>query len=150
MAWGVETLTVPQRYAKAIAAGIDQFGGVADSEVIVQLVSDGMIPEDRIDASATRILVQKFALGLFENPYVDADAASGVAGRPEFARAALDAQERSMVLLSNQKSILPLKSDGKTKVFLVGFNPEAAKRAGLTPVQSRSEPDVALIRLNAP
>src|SRR5260370_36993766 len=112
MAWGVETLTVPQRYAKAIAAGIDQFGGVADSEVIVQLVSDGMIPEDRIDASATRILVQKFALGLFENPYVDADAASGGVGRPEIDRAAVDGQERSLVLLLNPKSSLPLRTDG--------------------------------------
>ena len=44
MPWEVENLTVPQRYAKALEAGIDQFGGVDNSTIIVNLVREGQAP----------------------------------------------------------------------------------------------------------
>ena len=67
-AWGVEALTLEQRYAKAIRAGINHFWGISDSELIVDLVRKGEIAEARVNQSATRILEREFALGLFENP----------------------------------------------------------------------------------
>ena len=147
MSWGVENLTTGERYAKAIDAGIDQFGGVADSDVIVNLVREGKVSEQRIDESAKRLLRQKFDLGLFENPYVDAGKAAGTAGRAEFKQAALEAQERSTVLLSNKKLELPQR---RKKVFLVGVSPAAATRAGLTPVVTMGEAEFAVVRLAAP
>jgi beta-glucosidase len=143
----VENLTVEQRYARALDAGIDQFGGVADSGVIVKLVRDGKIPEARIDESARRLLRQKFDLGLFENPYVDAAAAAKTAGQAEFKQAALEAQERSMVLLTNKKQELP---ERRRKVFLVGVSSAAATLAGLTPVATMGEAEYAVVRLTAP
>ena len=147
MPWGVENLTLEQRYAKALDAGIDQFGGVADSGVIVNLVREGKIPEARIDESARRLLRQKFDLGLFENPYVDEANAALTVGRPEFKQVALKTQERSMVLLTNKKLQLP---ERRKKVFLVGVSSAAATSAGLTPVATMGEAEYAVVRLAAP
>jgi beta-glucosidase len=147
MPWGVENLTVEQRYARALDAGIDQFGGVADSGVIVQLVREGKISQARIDESARRLLRQKFDLGLFENPYVDAAKAASTAGQAEFLEVALKAQERSMVLLTNPKLELP---EQRKKVFLVGVSSAAATSAGLTPVATMAEAEYAVVRLAAP
>jgi beta-glucosidase len=148
MPWGVESLTTEQRFAKAIAAGVDQFGGVSDSDLIVKLVREGQVTESRIDDSARRILVQKFELGLFENPYVDAAKAATIAGRPAFKQAALAAQERSMVLLAN-KQTLPLGAS-MHKVWLIGVDAKAAKQAGLIVAATPAEADFALARMHAP
>jgi beta-glucosidase len=147
MPWGVENLTVEQRYAKALDAGIDQFGGVADSNVIVKLVREGKVPAARIDESARRLLRQKFDLGLFENPFVDTAKAGRTAGQAEFKQAALKAQERSMVLLTNEKLQLP---ERRRKVFLAGVSSAAATAAGLTPVATMGEAEFAVVRLSAP
>ena len=45
MPWGVEHLSKAERFAKALEAGVDQFGGVADTDVIVELVESGRVPE---------------------------------------------------------------------------------------------------------
>ena len=65
-AWGVEQLSVPARMAKALDAGIDQFGGEACPEVLVELVRSGQVSEARVDISVRRLLRDKFRLGLFE------------------------------------------------------------------------------------
>ncbi len=148
MPWGVENLSVAQRYAQAIDAGIDQFGGVDDSSIIVKLVHDGTVQQSRIDVSAKRILVQKFALGLFENPYVDPAGAQATVGRGDFKLAALKAQEQSMVLLTNPRKLLPIRT--ARRVFLIGIQPAAASKAGLLPVASPDEADFAIVRLKAP
>ena len=71
MPWGVEKLSKVERYAKAVNAGIDQFGGVTDTDVLVAAVKSGLVSEARLDASVLRVLELKFRLGLFENPFVD-------------------------------------------------------------------------------
>jgi beta-glucosidase-like glycosyl hydrolase len=67
-AWGVEYLSELDRAARILAAGVDQFGGEQRPELIVQLVEEGRISEDRIDESVRRVLREKFVLGLFDNP----------------------------------------------------------------------------------
>jgi beta-glucosidase len=71
MPWGMEDATRLQRFVKAINAGVDQIGGTEDSQFIVAGVRDGLISEQRVRQAASRILLQKFQLGLFEQPYVD-------------------------------------------------------------------------------
>jgi len=68
MPWGVEDLTVAQRFAKGINAGVDQVGGTEQSKAIMEDVDNGSIPEARVREAAARILLQKFQLGLFEQP----------------------------------------------------------------------------------
>jgi beta-glucosidase len=81
-------------------------------------LSDGLITEDDINRSVTRILKQKFNLGLFENPYVDTDAIK--LNLPEEKELAAKIAEKSITLLLN-KSILPLSKAIK-KIALIGPN----------------------------
>ncbi len=155
MPWGVLDISKEERFAKAINAGIDQIGGTEDSQYIVEAVHNGKISEERVREAAGRILLQKFQLGLFEQPYVDADAAGTIAGRPEFVRDGEAAQAKAVVLLDNKsvgvtgKPILPINPAGK-KVFLVNVAAAEAKKAGFTVVDDPSKADVAIIRAPAP
>jgi beta-glucosidase-like glycosyl hydrolase len=97
MPWGVEDLTVAQRFAKAINAGVDQVGGTEQSQAIVEDVHNGSIPEARVREAAARILLQKFQLGLFEQPYVDEAKAATIAGDQEFVREGQAAQAKAVV-----------------------------------------------------
>ncbi len=99
MPWGVESLSMRQRFVKGVLAGVDQFGGTERADMLVDAVRAGELSEARLDTSVVRIMTQKFALGLFEHPYVDADAATRLVGNAAFQAAALGAQRRALVLL---------------------------------------------------
>jgi beta-glucosidase len=153
MPWGVDTLPKRARFVKAVRAGVDQFGGTEDAAVLVAAVRAGELTEARLDASVRRVMAQKFALGLFENPYVDADAASRRVGTDAFRQAGLDAQRRALVLLENQDATLPLKATGKSgalRVHVVGIDSAAVRRMGWVPVADPAQADVAIVRLDAP
>jgi len=138
--WGVEELGVEERLVKIVEAGCDQFGGEELPEVLVGLVRTGRIAEARIDASARRLLRDKFRLGLFDDPYVDPDEAGRTCGSPPFRAAGERAQRRSAVVISND-GVLPL-SEG-VRAYADGLDYEAA--AG-----SPAEADVAIVRRTAP
>jgi beta-glucosidase len=153
MPWGVESLPKRERFVKAVKAGVDQFGGTEDASVLVEAVRSGEIPEARLDESVRRIMAQKFELGLFEHPYVDAETASKRVGSEAFRAAGVDAQRKSLVLLENKSGILPLKPTGKSgalRVYLIGVDSAAAKRAGWTVASDPAQADVAIARLVAP
>lgn len=115
MPWGVENLTIYERYQKAVEAGVDLFSGSADPTALLETIKKGMISEERIDESITRLLREKFELGIFENPYVEEEAAETVVGNVKSQERADLAHRKSIVLLRNEKSLLPLKP--KTKVY---------------------------------
>jgi beta-glucosidase len=150
-AWGVEHLSVEERAKKALDAGVDQFGGEACPEVIVGLVRSGQIAESRLDESARRLLRDKFRLGLFDNPYVDADAAGRVVGSAAFRAAGEQAQRRSIVLLKNGDTpagpVLPVR--GQPKIYVENIAPDVASGYGQV-VQRVEEADLAILRLAAP
>jgi beta-glucosidase len=137
-----------QRFVKAFNAGVDQFGGTERVELLIHAARTGEVSLARIDASAKRILSLKFALGLFENPYVDPADADRVVGNPEFVRAALEAQRRSLVLLQNDDQLLPLRA-GRA-VYLSGIDADAARAQGWQVVDDPQKAAAAVIRLNAP
>ncbi len=147
--WGMEDATKAERYVKAVTAGMDQFGGVTEAPYLTQAVQRGQLAEARINASARRILVQKFKQGLFEHPFVDAAKAAATVGKADFVEAGLDAQRRSLVLLENKDKVLPLAATVK-KVYLYGIDAAVAKQYGYTVVATPQEADVALLRVAAP
>jgi beta-glucosidase len=146
-AWGVENLSLAERAQKVLEAGVDQFGGEACPEVIIQLVREGKVSEARIDQSIRRLLRDKFRLGLFDNPFVDVDAAERIVGQPEFRKAGELAQRKSIVLLKNEKQTLPLKSG--LKIYVENIKPEAIAQYGEV-VNDVSKADIAILRLNSP
>ena len=117
--WGVGDLSIEERYIKAIDAGIDQFGGEKDTEVVIELVKKGLMPLSRIDASVKRILKNKFDLALFDNPYVEVDQVKSRVNTERNIKLGKEAQKQSMVLLKND-STLPLEKN--INIFVDGFN----------------------------
>jgi beta-glucosidase len=149
MPWGVEQLSKQERFVKAVNAGVDQFGGTEESQILVDAVRAGSLTEARLDESAYRILVPKFRLGLFENPYVDPDRASRTVGTAGFRELATRAQRRALVLLENKKRILPLKAKGK-RVYLIRIDSAVAAKYGFIVVRDPAKADLAIARMNAP
>lgn len=146
-AWGVEHLSLAERVLKVLKAGVDQFGGEACPELIVQLVRDGKVSEERIDQSIRRLLRDKFRLGLFDNPFVDVDAAEKIIGQPEFRKVGELAQRRSIVLLQNRRKTLPLQSG--LKIYTENIKPEVIRAYGQA-VDDIGQADIAILRLSAP
>lgn len=150
-AWGAQNLTHIQRAEKILNAGCDQFGGETRTDLILQLVGNGTISEERIDFSVRKLLREKFLLGLFENPYVDPVAADQIVGQQAFRKLGDDAQRAAITLLSNKDNILPLKSaSNATKFYIEGLNQTYLERRGLHVVATPAEADYAIIRLQAP
>lgn len=101
----------------SVNAGVDMdmmsFGYIS---YIEDLVKEGKIKEQTIDDAVRNILKLKFRLGLFDNPYVDAEAPSRVNYAPEHLAAAKQSALESAILLQNHNDVLPLD---KARTILV-------------------------------
>ena len=145
--WGVENLSEKERVKKVIDAGCDQFGGESLPELIIELVNDGAISEERIDISVKRIMLDKFRLGLFDDPYVNEKEALKIAGKKTFRDKGKIAQGKSMVLLKND-GLLPLKKG--TKIYAEGMlTPEVINTNGVL-VDDPKNADVILKKIQTP
>ena len=149
MPWGVEKLTVAERFIKGVNAGLDQFGGVEETQILVDAVKAVKLTEVRLAESAYRIVLQKFQQGLFENPYVDVPRVASIAGNAAFVKEARAAQSRSLTLLENKNKTLPF-SDKIKKLYLYQINPQAAREAGFTVVDKLEDADLAVLRVTTP
>lgn len=150
-AWGCESLTELERTKKILNAGCDQFGGESRTDLIIKLVEDNLLPESRIDQSVSRILREKFFLGLFENPFVDVEEAGKIVGQPKWKEEGEQAQRRAFTLLKNPNSILPLKKQDCTgkKVYVEGISEEIVKEWGFE-LAAVEEAEIAFLRLKCP
>ena len=107
--------------ALALNAGIDQdMVGEEFLKYTALNLKSGAVSKAQLDAACRRILEAKYKLGLFADPYrkVSAERAASTLMKPEFIAAARDIARRSMVLLKNERSALPLKKTGS--VALIG------------------------------
>ncbi|BDZ44473.1 glycoside hydrolase family 3 N-terminal domain-containing protein [Naasia aerilata] len=103
----------------ALGAGLDvEMGGNVVSDSGEPILQPGEVDEARIDDAVRRVLRLKFALGLFDRPYVAAPRAATAATASTRA-AARTAAERSTVLLKNDGNLLPL-APGARRVLLTG------------------------------
>jgi len=128
-AWGVERLSVDDQIAMAVNAGVDVLSGFDRNAQIVALVKAGKITEARLDQSVRRLLREQFQLGLFEDPYVDADRAASVVGNRAFQMKGEEAQRKSIVLLQNTGTLLPLRAptaESPVKLYTMGLRTDVA------------------------
>ena len=108
---------------QGLAAGIDY--DLSDGSVyrtLVDQVKKGLVPENEIDRAVERVLTTKFRLGLFDNPYVDPDYAEKVNNGPEHKKLAAEAARKVIVLLKNDKNLLPLDATKLKAIAVIGPN----------------------------
>jgi beta-glucosidase len=102
----------------SILAGIDMSMVPLDyrfSDLLLQLVQEGQVPEARIDEAVRRILTLKYQLGLFTDPLRGMDANTTL-GSPESRQASLTAAQESITLLKNENRTLPLAKSARVLV----------------------------------
>lgn len=128
--WGVEKLSIAERHYKVLEAGVDQFGGNNDKGPVLEAYQMGVkehgekYMRNRFEQSAVRLLKNIFRTGLFENPYVNVEETKKIVGNPEFMKAGYEAQVKSIVMLKNKGSLLPIK-ERKTVYIPKRYSPAA-------------------------
>jgi len=104
----------------AVKAGVDMdMQGEVYFKYLKKQVESGEVDIKLIDDAVRRILRVKFQLGLFDDPYryCNAEREKRLIYAPEHLEAALDVAKKSMVLLKNDASVLPLKKGEKIAVI---------------------------------
>jgi beta-glucosidase len=110
----------------ALAATVDvDLPEIATYAHLVDEVKAGRVKQSAIDAAVRRLLRAKFAMGLFENPYVDAARADSISGAATHRALALEAARQSAVLLRNEGNVLPLNAASLKRIAVIG--PHAAE-----------------------
>ncbi|PJE44613.1 MAG: beta-glucosidase BglX [Flavobacterium sp.] len=106
---------------KAILAGSDMdMESNAYRFNLAQLVAENKVPMSIVDEAVKRILRKKFELGLFDDPFkfCSKERQEKALNNPEHAKIARDVAAKSIVLLKNDKQILPLSKETKTIAFI--------------------------------
>lgn len=121
--------------AQSINAGLDMFMA-PDSwkglyETTVKQAKDGTISQARLDDAVRRILRVKYKLGLFPEGHVDRSQVKAL-GTPEHLAVAREAVAKSLVLLKNNGSLLPIKPGARVLVTGPGADNMAMQSGGWT------------------
>ena len=138
--WGHETEDIVTRHYKILMAGVDQFGGNNELQPVLDAYQMGVkehgeeFMRARMEASAKRLLLNIFRVGLFENPYVNPKASQELVGNPIFMKEGYDAQVKSVVMLKNKNNVLPMAK--KKKVYVPKVHHEATVNFFGTPVEA--------------
>ena len=118
---------------QALEAGLDvELPDPDVNKTLVEQVKAGKIPETLIDQAVSRILYQKFQLGLFEDPFVDPTNAAKMTDTAEDRNLAAEAARRSIILLKNDKNMLPLDRTKLKSIAVIGPNADRAHLGGYT------------------
>ncbi len=97
---------------------------------LIQLVKEGSIPESLLDNLVAPMLEWKFRLGLFEDPWVDPDAAERIVGCEENSRLAMEAARKTVTLLKNDGAVAPLNASAIKTLAVIGPNADRVMLGG--------------------
>jgi beta-glucosidase len=116
---------------QALLTGVDiELPDPQAYDKLVEMVKAGRVPEAALDACVSRMLRAKFLAGVFENPYVDPRRAEEVSNAPAHQALALEAARRSIVLLKNDNSLLPLERTKLKTIAVIGPNAKGVRLGG--------------------
>lgn len=111
-----------EAYRETVDAGLDMhMHGPGFMEGVIELVKEGKLTEAQVDRACRAILEAKFRLGLFENPFVDLKKTQKTLFCKEHKTTALEAAEKSIVLLKNE-GLLPLDFSKYKNILVTGPN----------------------------
>lgn len=119
--------------AKALNAGLDmEMVSTCYLTYLKELIQEGKVKESVLDNAVRRILEKKYELGLFEDPfrYCNPARSARVLNSPEVRNASLRMAERSIVLLENKGSVLPLAPQVKSVALIGGLTKSQWDMAG--------------------
>lgn len=92
----------------------------------------GAVSDSMLNASVSRVLRAKFELGLFENPYANADSAGRINRSASHLALAREAARKALVLLRNEKRALPLEKSTLKSIAVIGADAAEARLGGYT------------------
>lgn len=146
MCWGVEDLSRPERFAKAVMAGTDMIADSNNIEDLSAAITNGWISRGRVAEACQRLLVEMFALGLFdEKTYVDVTAADAIVKASPGWELAAEAHRKSVVLLKNSEGALPLAAGTSVYVEVFHKDPrQSAKKTAQAREQARAASGIDL------
>jgi len=149
MAYGVESLSIEEKFAKAVRAGTSIFSDSNDPSGLISAVNKGVLNEEELTPHLTLLLTEIFDLGLFENPYVDPAAAQEIADSSANQARADEAHRQSVTLLRNDKGLLPLTDEklATTKLYVEVFNGTngAAQTSSMKQLIAKEDPSVKIV-----
>ena len=104
---------------------------------LAQLVKEKKVAMDLIDDAVKRILRKKFEMGLFDDPYkfCNTEREQTTLNNPKHREIARDIASKSIVLLKNEKSILPISKNTKTIAFIGPLVKEHKQNMGFWAVE---------------
>jgi beta-glucosidase len=100
----------------------------------VELVRQGALKESQLDELVAPMLLWKFRLGLFDDPYVDPDEAGRVVGCDDHRKLALQAAREAITLLKNENHVLPLDPGRIQSIAVIGPNANRVLLGGYSSV----------------
>ncbi len=101
---------------------------------LVELVRKGVLKESQLDELVAPMLLWKFKLGLFDDPYVDPDEADRIVGSDENRKLALQGARESITLLKNEGNVLPINLGTIRKIAVIGPNANRSLLGGYSGV----------------
>jgi beta-glucosidase len=157
--FGVETLTMPERYAKLINNGVGAIGAGFEYYHVLSAIEEGILTVEQLGKVVASRLHREIDQGRVDNPYCDianADAVRLANTTGEAAEKIYTSQLKSVVLLKNKNNVLPL-NDTTKKVAIVSLTGTGANDAtiatlkaqfeakGFTVVEDTDDADIAYI-----
>jgi beta-glucosidase len=129
---------------RAVTAGVDMDMVDGSYLTLVEAVKKGRVAQSIIDTAARRILRAKFALGLFERPYVDEQREKTVLFAKEHVEAARAVARKSIVLLKNE-GVLPLAKNAGTLAVIGPLADSRGDMLGSWPAHGKAEQAIGVL-----
>jgi beta-glucosidase len=101
---------------------------------LVELVRKKVLRESQLDALVAPMLYWKFKMGLFDDPYVDPDAAAQIVGSDDNRELALQAARETITLLKNENDVVPLDLTKLKSIAIIGPNANRSLLGGYSGV----------------